>query len=86
MKNNYNPFTVPENFFEDVQTKATSNYKRCRRKLRNSVVALVALAAIVIVVPIFINENISTKSTENEIAVNTLASMYEYDIFLQVNF
>jgi len=84
MMNNYNPYTVPENFFETQVKKALDGYK-CRRRifLYSAAAAIVAVA--VICVPMFVNSS-GSQARQTEMRANNLASMYEYDIFLQVNF
>jgi len=85
MKNNYNPFTVPDNFFEDSCTKAVSSYKKRQRRIRYSITGL-CVAFALIVVPLWLGDSASKKAQESEFAENNVASVYEYDIFLQVNF
>jgi len=80
MKNNYNPYTVPDGFFEAAQNQALSGFQKRRRAFLYGAAAFVAIA--LLVVPMFINTSNSNLNGSNE----ALASMYEYDIFLQVNF
>jgi len=84
MKNNYNPFTVPENFFEAAGNRAVAKYRGRRRAILYGTAAALVAAAL-ICVPMFIRSE-DRRVQEAEIGVNSLASMYEYDIFLQVNF
>jgi len=84
MKNSYNPYTVPEGYFELCNCEAVSRYKRRRRTLGRGI-AMAALLAILLAIPAFLNEKKTQLSTE-EVYTNNLAEMYEYDIFLQVNF
>jgi len=85
MKNNYNPYTVPDSFFETVCNNAVSK----ARKRRNAIIcgfAAMVIAAVVIVTPVFTHISNNNDVLDNELKTNTLANMYEYDIFLQVNF
>ena len=84
MKNNYNPYTVPENFFEDTGIQAIKRFRNRRRAIQYSAAAMVVAAAL-IVTPLFVHTH-DSKIKEAEIASNNLAGMYDYDIFLQVNF
>jgi len=84
MKNNFNPYTVPEHFFEETCDKAVSGYRKRNRALRHGIAAAV-LAALIIAVPAVVH-SISSRTIGAETAANNLAKMYEYDIFLQVNF
>lgn len=84
MKNNYNPYTVPENFFVNAQNKAVAGFRR-RRRAALLACAGVAAAAVLIAVPQFFHQS-GTPVQETDIAANNLAQLYEYDIFLQVNF
>lgn len=84
MKNNYNPYTVPENFFENVSERSIARYRNRRRAIRYSIVATV-LAAVLIVTPLFVNTR-ECRIQETEIVSSNLAGLYEYDVFLQVNF
>jgi len=84
MKNNYNPYTVPEHFFENTGKQAVTRFRNRRRAIRYSVAATLAAAALFIT-PIFIHTH-ENRLQETEIDSNDLAGMYEYDIFLQVNF
>jgi len=83
MKNNYNPYTVPENFFEDSGKQAITRFRNRRRAFRYGVAAM--LVAAVIISPFFVHTR-ECRVQETEVASNNLAGMYEYDIFLQVNF
>jgi len=84
MKNNYNPFTVPENFFEDTQRRAVTRFTRRRRALRYGVAATLVAAA-VIVAPLFVQTH-RCQVQETELVSSNLAGLYDYDVFLQVNF
>jgi len=84
MKNNYNPYTVPESFFENTSKQAMTRFRSRRRALQYSVAAMVVAAAI-IVTPFFVQTH-ECQVQETEAVSNNLAGMYEYDIFLQVNF
>lgn len=86
MKNNFNPYTVPENFFENNCRSEIIRYRNRRRAVLCSAAAVVA-AALIIAAPSFIGPLFSSKDAVVQDAVaNELAQMYEYDIFLQVNF
>jgi len=82
MKNNYNPYTVPENFFEDSCISLIEKNKKHRRNLRY---AAMAVACVLVAVPLFFQFS-GADVQETEVSANSLAQMYEYDIFLQVNF
>lgn len=84
MKNSFNPYTVPENFFEDTNRQAITRFRNRRRAIRYSVAAMVVAAAI-LVTPLFVHTH-ECKIQETDSVSNNLAGMYEYDIFLQVNF
>ena len=84
MKNNYNPYTVPENFFEDTSNQAIKRFRNRRHAMQCGAVAMVVAAAL-IVTPLVIHTH-DNKIQETDVASNNLAGMYEYDIFLQVNF
>jgi len=84
MKNSNNPYTVPENFFEDISNQTISAYRNKRRAVHCGIAAMVVAAAILII-PVFIR-SIDEKAQEQTVVANNLADMYEYDIFLQVNF
>jgi len=84
MKNNYNPYLVPESFFEDSKKQVIKNYRNRRRTIRYGIAAMLLLALLVST-PVFIH------TTDNEVqeveeTTDNLAIMYDYDIFLQVNF
>lgn len=83
MKKNYNPFTVPDNYFENVCDEAVRKYRKRRRSIRCGI-ATVVVAAVLLVVPVFI-QSLNDNQNVPEMT-NNLAEMYEYDIFLQVNF
>jgi len=88
MKNNYNPYTVPDNFFRNCSDKAVSDYKRRRRTLRR-ILSATAIVTALIVLPLCLKQKDAAQPqrlAEQELPVNNLAQMYEYDIFLQVNF
>jgi len=85
MKNNYNPYTVPEDFLETSCKQAVSQYRRRRCTIRLSLSAM-AVAALVFALPLFFNHPVPDKQQEKENVENNLADLYEYDIFLQVNF
>jgi len=85
MKSNYNPYTVPENFFEDTCRRAVNCYRNRRRALLFGAAA-VAAAALIVATPSFIKSVTDQDSCMEETVTNNLAMMYEYDIFLQVNF
>lgn len=81
--NNYNPYKVPENFFQTTRDNAVAKYRRVRRAvLLGSAAAIVA--ATLICLPIFHSADNQVKNSE--MSANNLAGLYEYDIFLQVNF
>lgn len=82
MKNNYNPYTVPENFFPDTCNQAMSKYLARKRVVGYGATA-VLIALLLFAVPAIVR-NADNRLMDKE--VNTLASMYDYDIFLQVNF
>ena len=82
MKNNYNPYTVPENFFPDTCNQAMSKCLARKRALGYGATA-VLIALLLFAVPAIVR-NADNRLMDKE--VNTLASMYDYDIFLQVNF
>ena len=82
MKNNYNPYTVPENFFPDTCNQAMSKYLASKRALGYGATA-VLIALLLFAVPAIVR-NADNRLMDKE--VNALASMYDYDIFLQVNF
>lgn len=82
MKHNYNPYTVPENFFPDTCNQAMSKYLARKRALGYGATA-VLIALLLFAVPAIVR-NADNRVMDKE--VNTLASMYDYDIFLQVNF
>lgn len=84
MKNNYNPYTVPEEFFERCADEAVSIYGMRRKNFRRGL-ATAALLVLLIAVPAFIR-NGQEQTAPDEVYSNNLAEMYEYDIFLQVNF
>jgi len=84
MKNNYNPYTVPENFFENTSSQAITRFRNRRRAIRYGVAAMV-LAVALVATPLFVHTH-NCRVQETETASNNLAGMYEYDIFLQVNF
>lgn len=84
MKNNYNPYTVPEDFFKNTSELAIARFRNRRRAIQYSFVAI-AVAAVLLVTPLFVQTH-KCQVQEKELASNNLASMYEYDIFLQVNF
>jgi len=84
MKNKYNPYTVPEGFFELCNCEAVSGYRRRRRILRRGF-AMAALLVILLAVPAFFMRE-PVNGVQEEVYTNNLAEMYEYDIFLQVNF
>jgi len=83
MKSNYNPYTVPENFFEDTGRQAMARIRNRRRTLRYSVAAMVVAAALV--TPLLVHTG-ACHVQEAETVSTSLACMYEYDVFLQVNF
>jgi len=86
MKNNYNPYTVPENFFETAGNRVVAKLRRRRCAIRIGFAA-VAIAVIIMVMPLFFNLPVKADRLQGrEYVVNNLADMYEYDIFLQVNF
>jgi len=84
MKNNYNPYTVPENFFENISEQAITRFRNRRRAVRYSV-AVMVIAAVLIITPLFVHSH-ESQMQETEFVSNNLAGMYEYDVFLQVNF
>jgi len=84
MKNNYNPYTVPENFFENTCEQAITGFRCRRRAIRYGVAAMVVAAAL-LVIPLFVPTH-ECQLQETETVSDNLAVMYEYDIFLQVNF
>jgi len=84
MKKNYNPYTVPDGFFEDTCSMEITRYRHRRRTLLCTAAAVLA-ACLIIAAPSFINELTDTDADEY-VSGNSLADMYEYDIFLQVNF
>jgi len=84
MKNNYNPYTVPENYFENMTEQATARFRNRRRTIRYSIAAMV-VAIVLIITPIFIQTR-NDQIHEEAFVSNNLAEMYEYDVFLQVNF
>jgi len=83
MKNNYNPYTVPDNFFEQTGERAMKRFRNRRRALFG--VAAMTVAAALIITPLFIHTQ-ECRMDQAQTASNDLACMYEYDIFLQVNF
>lgn len=85
MKNNFNPYTVPENFFENNCRSEILRYRNRRRAVLCSAAAVVA-AALIIAAPSFIGLFSSEDAVGRDALTNELARMYEYDIFLQVNF
>jgi len=82
MKNNYNPFTVPENFFETACLDSVARLRSRRRTLLWCAAA--ATVVVMLCIPMFIRPD-ATRLQDTELSAN-LANMYEYDIFLQVNF
>lgn len=87
MKNSYNPYSVPDVFFETVEGTAVENYSRRRRLIRRSLVATLAAVAVLVAVPALLRPQTSSgDEMEAEEKVDNLAQMYEYDIFLQVSF
>jgi len=84
MNNNFNPYSIPEGFFESVCDRAVSKGRFHRRAVLSWSAALV-LAALLLVIPVCVR-SIDRKAYEKEIVENNLAQMYEYDVFLQVNF
>lgn len=85
MKNNYNPYTVPEDFFETTFAQAVAKYRERKRAVRLGIAAM-AVAALTLIIPILINNSNEERQLETTIASGNLADLYEYDIFLQVNF
>jgi len=85
MKNNFNPYTVPENFFENICRSEILRYRNRRRAVLCSAAAVV-VAALIIAAPSFIGLFSSKDAVVQDAVANELAQMYEYDIFLQVNF
>jgi len=85
MKNNYNPYTVPEDFFETTCDRAVAKYRGRKRAVRLGIAAM-AVAALTLIIPILINNSNEERQLETTIASGNLADLYEYDIFLQVNF
>jgi len=84
MKNNYNPYVVPEDFFVNTNEQAMRRFRNRRRAIRYGVAATM-MAAALIVTPFFAKSH-KYHIYEKEIVSNSLADMYEYDVFLQVNF
>jgi len=82
MKNNYNPFTVPENFFETTCLDSVSRFRSRRRTILWGAAA--AAVVVMLCIPMFVRPEAS-RLQDTELSAN-LANMYEYDIFLQVNF
>lgn len=82
--NRYNPYTVPEDYFNKFNSEVTSKYRRCRRTFVRSL-AMTALLVILLAVPTLMFVDANKSEPEVEYTTN-LAEMYEYDIFLQVNF
>lgn len=85
MKNKFNPYTVPENFFEENCRREVLRYRNRRRTLLCSAAAVV-VAALILAAPSFAGLFDSKEAAEQNLPTNELAEMYEYDIFLQVNF
>jgi len=85
MKLNYNPYVVPEHFFEKNCDEAILKYKNRSRKIRRGIAAI-AVVAVLVAIPLFLNQYGHNPVEEMEVVSNNLAEMYEYDIFLQVNF
>lgn len=84
MKNNNNPYTVPDNFFEQCTEQAIAGYRKRRMSFLRGI-ALTALLVIILSVPTLLMRDRILSGPE-ETYTNNLAEMYEYDIFLQVNF
>jgi len=84
MNNNYNPYTVPENFFGDTEKRAVTRFRNRRRVIQYSVAAMMVASALIIT-PLFVHLH-ECRVQKTEVVSNNLAGMYEYDIFLQVNF
>lgn len=82
--NRYNPYTVPEGFFEDARKKAWKAHVS-RRNIFCGSVAAFALAAILVILPPLLGGGFKGKSYDAP-NVDALAAMYECDLFLQVNF
>jgi len=85
MKKNYNPYTVPDNFFEDTCKLEITSFRKRRRTLMCSAAAVLA-AGLIIATPSFIHKLTDAETDTEYVSGNSLADMYEYDIFLQVNF
>jgi len=81
MMNNYNPFTVPKNFFEQNCNLAVTKYKRRKRQVICGIAATVA-ALVLVFVPVFMKET----DKKQDLSENSLAELYEYDVFLEINF
>lgn len=84
MKNNYNPYTVPEDFFENTGKQAVTKFRNRSRAIQCSVAAMVVVA-VLFVTPLFVRTH-ESRIQETDVVSNNLADMYEYDVFLQVNF
>jgi len=84
--NRYNPYTVPEGFFENVCQDALKARARHRRNIRMAVGA-VAVAVILLVTPFVLNMN---SEDETEYVASSyqdqLVDNYENDLFLLVSF
>jgi len=85
MKKNYNPYSVPDGFFENTRSLVMTKYRRSRRIFLCSAAAAVA-AALILTSPSFIDNSKEQNPVIEEVYGNSLADLYEFDIFLQVNF
>jgi len=81
--NKYNPYSVPDGFFESVRNDALANRARTRRKIGLAAGALV-LAGLTISVPYLFNEA-EQEPIIAEQTGNNLNEMYNSDIFLLVS-
>ncbi len=84
MKNNYNPYLVPEDFFEKSSSEAISRYRNKRRAIRIGAAAAVVVAVLLIAPAVSRHSDNSVQEVTE--MPNELANLYQYDIFLQVNF
>ena len=86
MKKNYNPYTVPEGFFGESRDRTIGLYDKRARTMKCVFLSAV-VAAVLIVIPLYVKQGVrGAEEAMQEYPVNNPAQMYDYDIFLQVNF
>lgn len=81
--NRYNPYLVPDNFFEDVRKDALTQRSRTRRNIGLAAGAFLT-AALIMASPYVFDKTDTDQVIATEQMSDALAEMYSYDIFLQV--